>query len=135
MQLQMQFIIYFLPASSGFHFHTHTFRSLLHICIAQTTAVSDVTPARAASRILYSSGAVWCQQPSTAHKSAPAPDKIGRRGGKSEIMWAHTYPTVSSRYTGVMCAKFGSDRFKNVDLYKVQTNIQTNKQTNIHLYI
>jgi hypothetical protein len=24
-----------------------------------------------------------------------------------------------------MCAKFGSDRFRNVDLYKVQTNIQT----------
>ena len=29
--------------------------------------------------------------------------------------------------TGEMCAKFGSDRFRNVDLYKVQTNI--------HLYI
>jgi len=27
--------------------------------------------------------------------------------------------------TGEMCAKFGSDRFRNVDLYKVQTNIQT----------
>jgi len=26
---------------------------------------------------------------------------------------------------GEMCAKFGSDRFKNVDLYKVQTNTQT----------
>jgi len=24
-----------------------------------------------------------------------------------------------------MCAKFGSDRFRNVDLYKVQTNLQT----------
>jgi len=29
--------------------------------------------------------------------------------------------------TGEMCAKFGSDRFRNVDLYTVQTNI--------HLYI
>jgi len=39
--------------------------------------------------------------------------------------------------TGDMCAKFGSDRFRNVDLYKVQTNIQANKQTNKHssLYI
>ena len=27
--------------------------------------------------------------------------------------------------TGEMCAKFGSERFRNVDLYKVQTNIQT----------
>jgi len=32
---------------------------------------------------------------------------------------------------GETCAKFGSDRFRNVDLYKVQTNIQTN----VHLYI
>jgi hypothetical protein len=37
--------------------------------------------------------------------------------------------------TGEMCAKFGSDRFRNVDLYKVQTNIQTSKQTNLYLYI
>ena len=29
--------------------------------------------------------------------------------------------------TREMCAKFGSDRFRNVDLYKVQTNI--------HLYL
>jgi hypothetical protein len=27
--------------------------------------------------------------------------------------------------TGEMCAKFGSDRFRNVNLYMVQTNIQT----------
>ena len=27
--------------------------------------------------------------------------------------------------TGKTCAKFGSDRFRNVDLYKVQTYIQT----------
>ena len=27
--------------------------------------------------------------------------------------------------TGETCAKLGSDRFRNVDLYKVQTNIQT----------
>jgi hypothetical protein len=33
-----------------------------------------------------------------------------------------------------MCAKFGSDRFRNVDLYKVQTNIQKNKQTFIFVY-
>jgi hypothetical protein len=30
---------------------------------------------------------------------------------------------------GETCAKFGSDPFRTVDLYKVQTNIQTNKQT------
>jgi len=27
--------------------------------------------------------------------------------------------------TGETCAKFGSDRFRNVDLYKVQTNIHS----------
>jgi len=40
---------------------------------------------------------VWRRQPSTGHKWALAPDKIGRKGGKGEILWAHTYPTVSSR--------------------------------------
>ena len=56
--------------------------------------------ARAASRISRSSGVVWRRQPSTAQKSAPAPDKIVRKGGKGEILWAHTYPTVSSRPRG-----------------------------------
>jgi len=32
-----------------------------------------------------------------------------------------------------MCAKFGSDRFRNVDLYKVQRNKQTNKLTFIFI--
>ena len=117
----MQFISHFLPVSLGFHFHTHAFRSLLRVFIAQPT-VLDVTPAHAASRIKRSSGVVWRRQPSTAHESAPAPDKIGRKGGKGEILWAHTYPTVSSRPRGGLCAKFGSDWFRNVDLYKVQTN-------------
>ena len=36
--------------------------------------------------------------------------------------------------TREMCAKFGSDRFRNMDLYKVQTNIQTNQQTFIFIY-
>jgi len=50
MKLQVQFISHFLPVSSGFHFHTHAFRSLLRVFIAQPT-VRDVTPAHAASRI------------------------------------------------------------------------------------
>jgi hypothetical protein len=33
------------------------------------------------------------------------------------------------------CAKFGSDRFRNVNLYKFRTYIHTNKQTNKPLYI
>ena len=42
----------------------------------------------------------WRRQPSTAQESVPAPDKIGRRGGKGEILWAHTYHTISSRPRG-----------------------------------
>jgi hypothetical protein len=47
-------------------------------------------------------------------------EKVGR--------WNIVGPYVSYgvfQTTGEMCAKFGSDRFRNVDLYKVQTNIQT----------
>ena len=43
---------------------------------------------------------MWRRQQSTARRSAPAPDKIGQKGGKGEILWAHTYPTVSSRPRG-----------------------------------
>jgi len=50
MQLQVQFISHFHPVSSGFHFHTHAFCSLLRVFIAQPT-VRDVTKARATSRI------------------------------------------------------------------------------------
>ena len=33
-----------------------------------------------------------------------------------------------------MCAEFGSDWFRNVNLYEVKTNKQTNKQTFIFIY-
>ena len=56
MQLQFQFIIHFLPVSSGFHFYTHAFRSLLRVFYALPTVncrllqrhVRDVTLTRAA---------------------------------------------------------------------------------------
>jgi hypothetical protein len=40
MQLQLQFIVYFLPVSSGSHFHTHSFRSLFRVFLyyAQCTS-------------------------------------------------------------------------------------------------
>jgi len=127
----VQFISHFLPVSLGFHFHTHAFRSLLRVFIAQPT-VLDVTPAHAASRIKRSSGVVWRRQPSTAHESAPAPDKIGRKGGKGEILWAHTYPTVSSRPRG-RCVQslvpISSEMWICIR-YK-----QTYKQTFIFIYI
>ena len=96
---QVQIISHWLPVSSGFHFHTHAFRSPLRVSIAQR-AVRDVTPAHAASRRYRSKGAVWRRRPGTAEEWAHAPDKIGRNGGKGEILWAHIYPTASSRRRG-----------------------------------
>jgi hypothetical protein len=94
--------------------HTHAFRSILRIFIAQTTAVRDVKSACAASQILRSSGTVWRRQPFTAHISAHAPDKIVRRGGKGEMLWAHTYPTVSSRPRGrKVTYKHACQRYKH----------------------
>jgi len=51
MQLQVQFVSHFLPISSGYHFHTHAFHSVLHVFIAQSTTVPDVTPVHAATQI------------------------------------------------------------------------------------
>jgi hypothetical protein len=43
MQLQVQFTTYFLPVSSGFHFHTHAFRSLLRVfCALRTVHITPV---------------------------------------------------------------------------------------------
>jgi len=40
MQLQLQFIIHFLPVSSGFHMDTRTFRSLLRVVYALCKALA-----------------------------------------------------------------------------------------------
>jgi hypothetical protein len=42
MQLKVQFIIYFLPVSSGFLFYTHAFRSLFRVFYALLTV--RITP-------------------------------------------------------------------------------------------
>jgi len=56
MQMQVQFISHFHPISSGFHFHTHAFRSLLRVFIARPT-VCDVTPARGYNTVAVQCGA------------------------------------------------------------------------------
>ena len=119
MQLQVQFISYFLPVSSVFHFHTHAFRSLLRVFIAQLTVhVTSVTSHQYAPHHGYNAvaGAVWRRQPSTAHESAPAPDKIDRKGGEGEILWGPYITYGLFQTTGKMCGKVGSDLFRNVDL-------------------
>jgi len=62
------------------------------------------------------------RQPFNAEDSAVVPDEEGHKGRKCQTFSDHTYPTVSSRRRGEMCAKFVRDRFRNVNLYKVQTN-------------
>ena len=101
-QLQVQFIIHFLALSSGFHFHTHAFRSLLRVfCEITTVNVTPVTSLQYAPHHGYDTAAGdWRQQPSTAHGSALASDKIGRKNWKVEILWVHTYHTTSSRQRG-----------------------------------
>ena len=134
MQLQVQFISYFLPVSSVFHFHTHAFRSLLRVFIAQLTVhVTSVTSHQYAPHHGYNAvaGAVWRRQPSTAHESALAPDKIGRKCRKVEILWVQTYPTTSSR-PRERCVQslvqIGSGMWICVSF------IQTNKQTFVFVY-
>ena len=43
MQLQLQFMIHFLPAPSGFHIYTLAFRSLLRVVYALRTAQDTST--------------------------------------------------------------------------------------------
>jgi hypothetical protein len=44
MRLLVQFIIHFLPVSSGFHFHTHAFHSLLCVFYAlRTVHITSMT--------------------------------------------------------------------------------------------
>ena len=60
------------------------------------------------------------------------PTKKVKKVERSNIFWPYI-PYGLFQTKGEKCAKFGLDWFRNVNLYKVQTN--TNKQTNIQLYI
>jgi hypothetical protein len=62
------------------------------------------------------------RQPFCSKDSALVPDRKGQKDRKGETFSDHTYPTISSRPRGEMCAEFGWDQFRNVNLYKVQTN-------------
>jgi hypothetical protein len=61
MQLQLQFIIYFLLVSSGFHFHTHVFRSLCRVFYAlRTVHITPVTSHQYAPQHGYNAVAGQC---------------------------------------------------------------------------
>jgi len=62
----------------------------------------------------------------------PSPRKRSKSWGR----WNIVGPYVSYglfQTTEETCAKFGSDRFRNVDLYKVQTYKQTNKHSSLYI--
>jgi hypothetical protein len=100
MKLQVQFIIYFLPVSSGFHFYTHAFRSLIRVFYALCTV--HITPVTSHQYALHHGyNAVVGQCGAGSHQLRRNlhlfQTKLGRKGGKGEMLWAHTGPTVSSR--------------------------------------
>jgi len=98
-KLQVQFISHFLPVSQGFHFHAQAFCSHLRVFIAQPT-VRDVKPARG-----YDAVAVQCVAGSNLLRTNRHPLTTKYvEGGKGDILWAHTYPKVSSRPRG-KCGK------------------------------
>jgi hypothetical protein len=106
--MQFPFIIYFLPVSSGFHFYKHAFRSLLRFDYALPTAncrllqrhVRDVTLTCSAmmditlSRMTLTPAANFCPGFGTR------PNRRGGKARKVQILWVHTFTTVSSRPRG-----------------------------------
>ena len=113
----MQFLIHLLPVSSGFHFYTHAFRSLLRIfCalpIVHDTSSMNAKLSSATTSFLWrhtntcknhgyndvADDLRW--QPFRAEDSAPAPYEEGQKGRKGQTCSDHTYRTVSSRPRGV----------------------------------
>jgi hypothetical protein len=74
------------------------------------------------------------RQPCFARDSALAPYEEGKKCRKMSNIFGIYIPCGLSHTKGEMCAKFGSDRFRNVDLYKVQTN-KNEQRTISALYI
>jgi len=74
------------------------------------------------------------RQPSCAQDFALAPDRRGRKGKKGSNTEGPYIPYDVLQTKREKCAKFGWDRLRNVDLYKVQTN--KHEQKNISaLYV
>jgi len=71
----------------------------------------------------YNTVAMTC-----ARDSELAPDRRSRKGRKGSNIVGPYIPYDLLQTKGETCAKFGWDRFRNVDLYKVQKKIETNKQ-------
>jgi len=62
-----------------------------------------------------------------------APNEKGPRKSKRTRISDPYIPYGLFQTKGETCAKFGSDRFRNVDLYKLHTYIQTNKHASLYI--
>jgi len=111
----LQLLIRLLPVSSGFHFYTHDFRSLLRVLYAlpmvhdtsskNAKLSSDTSFPRRHTKTCKNHGYNAIaddsrRQPFCAEDSAPAPDEEDEKGRKGQTFSDHTYPTVSSRPRG-----------------------------------
>jgi len=119
MQLQVKFIIHFLPVSSGFPFHTHALRSFLRVFNAlRTVHVRDVTPTRDITqcRGTLALAAIFRVQIGTRFRQ-----NTSKRWESWNIVGPYIpYDLLQTK--GETCAKFGLDQFRNVDFYKFHTN-------------
>jgi hypothetical protein len=141
--VQLQLLIHLPPVSSRFRLHTHVLRSLLrvfyalpkvqhtctkkHNCRLLQRHFRDVTqrPARITAITLSRMNCAGSHLLSCNRH--PLTTKKVKKVEKSNILAPYIrYGLFQTK--GQMCTKFGSDRFRNVNLYKVQTNIQTNFQ-------
>jgi hypothetical protein len=120
-QLEVQFIIHFLPVSSGSQFHTHAFRSLLCVfCVLITVHVTPVTshqhmPHHGYNAVAGDSGAGSHLLRTNRHS---LPTKWVEKVGKLKYCgFTHNLRPPPDQGEDV-CKVW----FRNVDLYKFHTN-------------
>jgi len=141
----LQFLIYLLPVSSGFHFDTHALHSL--VCVLYALPIVHNTSSNNGKLSSATTSFPWRytnstknhayndvaddlrRQPFRAVDSALVPDEEGKKGRKGQTFSDHTYPTVSSRPRGrcvQSLVEIGSEMW---------ICIRYNQKTNIQLYI
>ena len=99
MQLQLQFIIHFLPVSPGFHIYTYAFRSLLRIVYA-LPIVQDIST-RKCRMLHHRYNAVADDSWASSHLMPRILHwLLTEKVEKGQIFWVHTYLTTSSRARG-----------------------------------
>ena len=148
MKLQLQFSIHFLPVPSGSHIYTLAFLSLLRVVYALSTAQDTST--RKCCLLHHGHRAVaddfWRKCRLLDHGYNAVAMTLGPAAMLCPGFCTGSWQKRSKRVKycgsirtlrpppdeGETCAKFDSDRFRNVDLYKVQT--KTNKKP-FFLYI